>query len=77
MERYFFRANYRGITVNDDIGEEFSMLHDAEVYATVVANELARNRTQVVTVSVLAEDGILLATVAASSEGFCNVRRAG
>jgi hypothetical protein len=70
MERYFFRANYRGITVNDDIGEEFSMLHDAEVYATVVANELARNRTQVVTISVLAEDGTLLATVATSSEGF-------
>jgi hypothetical protein len=77
VERYLFRANYRGNTVNDDIGEEFSMLHDAEVYATVVGNELARNRTQGVTVSVLSEDGILLATVAASSEGFCNLRRAG
>jgi hypothetical protein len=77
MERYLFRANYRGNTVNDDIGEEFSMLHDAEVYATVVGNELDRNRTQGVTVSVLGEDGILLATVAASSEGFCNLRRAG
>ncbi len=59
MERYFFRANYRGITVNDDIGEEFSMLHDAEVYATIVANELARNRTQVVTVSILSEEGVI------------------
>jgi hypothetical protein len=77
MERYFFRASYRGITVNDDIGEEFLMLHDAKVYATAVANELARNRTQGVTVSVLNEDGILLATVEASSEGFCNLRRAG
>jgi hypothetical protein len=77
VERYLFRANYRGNTVNDDIGEEFSMLHDAEVYATVVANELDRNRTQGVTVSVLSEDGILLATIAASSEGFCNLRRAG
>ena len=77
MKRYFFRANYRGITVNDDIGEEFSMLHDAEVFATVVANELARNQTQVVTVFVLGEDGILLATIVASADGLCDVRRAG
>jgi hypothetical protein len=77
MERYFFRANYRGVTVNDDIGEEFSMFHDAEVYAIVVANELARNRAQVVKVSVLSEEGVLLATVVSCSDGFCNVRRAG
>jgi hypothetical protein len=76
-ERYFFRANDRGITVNDDIGEEFSMLHDAEVYATIVANELARNRTQVVTVSVLSEEGVLLVTVSASSDGYGDARRAG
>ena len=77
MARYFFRANYRGTSVNDDVGEEFSTLQDAEVHATIVANELVRNCTQVVTVSVLSEDGILVARVAASSDGFCNVRRAG
>jgi hypothetical protein len=74
MPRYFFRATYRGINVNDDIGEDFSMFHDAEVYATVVANELARNRAEVVTVSILSEDGILLTEVASSADGFCDVR---
>jgi hypothetical protein len=60
MARYFFRANYRGISVNDDVGEEFSTLQNAEAHATIVANELVRNSAQPVTVSVLREDGILL-----------------
>jgi len=67
MARYFFRANYRGISVNDDVGEEFSTLQDAEAHATIVANELVRNSAQAVTVSVLSEDGILLAKAAAPS----------
>jgi nitrogen regulatory protein PII-like uncharacterized protein len=65
MARYFFRADYRGISVNDDVGEEFSTLQDAEAHATIVANELVRNHSQVVTVSVLSEDGISLAEAAA------------
>jgi hypothetical protein len=40
MARYFFRANYRGTSVNDDVGEEFSTLRDAEAHAAIVANEL-------------------------------------
>lgn len=63
MERYFFRAEYRGVSVSDNVGEEFSTLHDAEVHAAIVADELARNRTQSVVVSVLSESGILLATL--------------
>jgi kynureninase len=65
MARYFFRANYRGTSVNDDVGEEFSTLQDAEAHAAIVANELVRNSSQAVTVSVLSEDGMLLAKAAA------------
>jgi hypothetical protein len=67
MARYFFRTDYRGISVNDDVGEEFSTLQDAEAHAAIVANELVRNCSQAVTVSVLSEDGILLAKAAATS----------
>lgn len=68
MARYFFRADYRGISVNDDVGEEFSTLQDAEAHATIVANELSRNRTQSAVVSVLSENGRLLATVTGPSQ---------
>jgi len=74
MARYFFRADYRGITVNDDVGEEFSTLRDAEAHAAIVANELARNRSEAVTVSVLSQDGTLLAKAAASSDRFSSRR---
>jgi hypothetical protein len=67
MTRYFFRADYRAISVNDDVGEEFSTLRDAEAHAAIVANELVRNSSQAVTVSVLNEGGILLAKAAAPS----------
>ena len=67
MARYFFRANYRGTSVNDDVGEEFSTLQDAEAHAAIVASELVRNSSQAVTVSVFSEDGILLAKTAAPS----------
>lgn len=68
MARYFFQADYRGNLVHDDVGEEFSTLQDAEAHATVVANELARNCTQGVAVSVLGEDGILLARAMVPSQ---------
>jgi uncharacterized protein DUF6894 len=67
MTHYLFQAQYRGVTLTDDIGEDFSTLREAEAYATVVANELGRNdaRDRAVTVSVLSEDGELLARSAA------------
>jgi hypothetical protein len=68
MPRYFFQAYYRGISVNDDVGEEFSTLQDAEAHAVAVANELARNSAHGVTVSVLGEDAILLAKATAPSQ---------
>jgi hypothetical protein len=67
MARYFFRADYRNTSVNDDVGEEFSTLQGAEAHATIVANELARNSTEAVTVAVLSEDGILLAKAPTSA----------
>jgi hypothetical protein len=66
MARYFFRADYRNSSVNDDVGEEFSTLQGAEAHATIVANELVRNSTEAVTVAVLSEDGILLAKAPAT-----------
>jgi uncharacterized protein DUF6894 len=67
MARYFFQAQYRGVMLTDDIGEEFPTLHEAEAHATVVADELGRNNTQAVMVFVLGEHGELLARSAAIS----------
>ena len=68
MARYFFRADYPSVSVNDNVGEEFLTLQDAEDHAAIVADELTRNRTQSVVVSVLSENGILLATVTRPSD---------
>ena len=46
--------------MTEDIGEEFSTLEEAELHAATVANELAR-KSQRVTVSVLDENGTLVA----------------
>jgi hypothetical protein len=67
MARYLFRADYRGITVNDDVGEEFPTLPDAEAHAAIVASELVRNCSKAATVSVLSQNGIVLAKAAAPS----------
>lgn len=64
MARYLFQAHYHGVTVTDDIGEEFSTLQDAEAYAAVIAKELARNDADGVTVRVLSPERALLATTA-------------
>jgi hypothetical protein len=53
MTRYLFQAQYRGATLTDDIGEEFATLREAEAHATVVADELGRNSSQIATVFVL------------------------
>jgi len=58
MARYFFQARYPGMTVVDDIGEEFSTLRQAQAHAAIVAGELSRNGTQQVTVTVLGESEI-------------------
>jgi hypothetical protein len=68
MIRYFFQADYRGVTVTDEIGEEFSTLQEAESHAAVVAKELGRNDSHAVRVFVLSEDGALRATVAAANQ---------
>jgi hypothetical protein len=39
MDRYLFKAQYRGATLTDDIGEEFATLSQAEAHAAVVADE--------------------------------------
>jgi hypothetical protein len=68
MTRFFFQANYLGLTVADDIGEMFPTLRDAEAHAAIVASELSRNRPDRVTVSVLSDDGTVLASTAAGIE---------
>ncbi len=64
MPRYFFQARYRGATVIDDVGEEFSTLQEAETHAALVAGELARNETKPVAVSVLSQNQLSVATTA-------------
>ena len=39
MARYFFRADFGGVSVTGDAGEEFSTLLEAELHAATVANE--------------------------------------
>jgi hypothetical protein len=69
MARYFFQAQYRGAVLTDEIGEEFSTLHDAEAHAAVVARELGRNSPEAI-VSVLGEDGKLLAYKTTNGANF-------
>jgi len=57
MPRYFFQADYHGVTVVDDIGEEFSTLQEAEAHAAAVAGELGRNEPEDVVVLVVSEHG--------------------
>ena len=64
MARYHFQANYRGATVVDDIGEDFPTLQQAKTHAAIVAKELGRNDPQPVTVFVLSQEGIQLASTA-------------
>jgi hypothetical protein len=60
MARYFFQANWHGVTVIDDIGEEFPTLQAAEAHAAIVADELGRNSSETVTVFVLGQDIALI-----------------
>lgn len=53
MARYYFQANYRGVTVVDEIGEDFPTLQQAKAHATVVAQELSRNDPWPVTIFVI------------------------
>jgi Domain of unknown function (DUF6894) len=57
MARYFFQANYRGVTVLDEIGEDFPTVQEAEAHAVAVAKELGHNNPQPVTVLVLSQEG--------------------
>jgi len=64
MTRYFFQADYHGFRTVDNVGEDFSTLQEAKAHAAIVANELSRNDSQTVVVSVLSEDGMLIASAA-------------
>jgi hypothetical protein len=68
MAHYYFQANYRGVTMVDEIGEDFPTLQQAKAHATIVAKELGRNDPQPVTVFVLSQDGIQLASTAPENE---------
>jgi hypothetical protein len=68
MTRYYFQADYRGVTVIDEIGEEFPTLRQAEAHAAIVAKELGRNDPQPVTVFVLSQEGIKLASTVPENE---------
>ena len=46
MVRYFFQAQYRGATLTNDIGEEFSTVQEAQAHAAHVADELSRNGSE-------------------------------
>jgi hypothetical protein len=60
MARYLSLPISMASTVTDDIGEEFSSLQEAQAHAEIVANELSRNTSDAITVSVLSEDGVLV-----------------
>jgi hypothetical protein len=62
MRRYYFRAEYKGIMVTDDEGEELPSLHAAKAHAAKVAAELSGNTSVRVKVLVLSEEGAVLAT---------------
>jgi hypothetical protein len=62
MPRYFFQADCHGVTVDDDVGEEFSTLQEAEAHAAAVASELGRNESEEVVVLVLMEHGVSAAS---------------
>jgi hypothetical protein len=68
MAHYFFHVQYHGSLVNDDIGEAFPTVGEAQAHAAVVAHELGRNDPQPVTVYVYTEDGKLIGTKAAPVE---------
>jgi hypothetical protein len=68
MARYYFQANYHGVTIVDEIGEDFPTLRQAEAHAAIVAQELGRNDPQPVTIFVLSQEGIQLASTAPEHE---------
>ena len=53
MTRYLFRADYDGVQYDDDVGEVFATLSEAIAHAEIVAEELRRNSTKSIIVSVL------------------------
>jgi hypothetical protein len=65
MARFYFPAEYDGITYGDDHGEDFPSVADAVAHAEVVAAELGRNNPKAVTVFLVTDDGARLASVPA------------
>jgi hypothetical protein len=60
MARYYFPAEYDGVTCADDHGEEFLTIDEAKAHGRVVAAELGRNNVKSVKVFVVSEDGLQL-----------------
>jgi len=63
MARFYFPAEYDGFTYEDDHGEDFSTVAEAEAHAKAVAAELGRNNPKSVTVFLVTEDGAKLASI--------------
>ena len=57
VRRFFFPVDYDGVTYEDDTGELFLTLQEAEAYAEVVARELGRNNRKSIAVFLVGNDG--------------------
>jgi hypothetical protein len=65
VARFYFPAEYDGVTYGDDHGEDFPTVADAMAHAKVVAAELGRNNPKAVTVFLLTDEGEQIASVPA------------
>ena len=60
VRRFFFPVEYDGVTYEDEIGEVFLTLQEAQAYAEVVARELGQNNHKSVEVILVSDDGTQL-----------------
>jgi hypothetical protein len=65
MARFYFPAEYDGVTYGDDHVEDFPTVADAIAHAHAVAAELGRNNPKAVTVFLMTDEGARLASVPA------------
>jgi hypothetical protein len=73
MPRFYFTVDYDGVIYTDDSGELFATSESAEAHAAVVANELGRNSSDAICVSVVDEHGVELGRI---SNKFFKMREA-
>ena len=60
VRRFYFSVDYDGTLYDDETGEVFLTLQDAEAYAEIVARELGRNNHKSVEVFLVGDDGARL-----------------